>query len=298
MWLFTILVLADTALTLRLPVAAAETLRVTITGAGAPVVLVPGLSGSAFAWRKVSPLLVESGYRAIVIEPLGVGRSTRPQRADYSLTAQADRLAAVFDSLQIRGAIVVGHSLGGSMALRLAYRRTDLVAGLVLIDGGPAESPATPGVRQAARYAPWIKVLGVGAIRKKMRESLIKASGNASWVTDDVVEEYITGFSNDLDGTLRALLRMADAKEPELLQPHLAQIECPVRLLMGLAPHPEMMKRQEIDRLRSGLGTFAVDSVPGVGHYVHEERPEVVSESVLRASASLAQATLHSGRAQ
>lgn len=75
------------------------------------MVLVPGLFGSAYAFRRIVPQLVAAGYLAIVVEPLGIGGSERPARADYSLTAQADRIAAVLDSLRVRGAIVVAHSV-------------------------------------------------------------------------------------------------------------------------------------------------------------------------------------------
>jgi pimeloyl-ACP methyl ester carboxylesterase len=78
-----------------IPVAPLESLRVTTAGAGETVVLVPGLFGSAFGYRHLLELLPAAGFRVVVIEPLGIGRSSRPERANYSLTAQADRLAAV-----------------------------------------------------------------------------------------------------------------------------------------------------------------------------------------------------------
>src|SRR5918997_3756218 len=77
------------------PVSARESLLVTTAGTGPTIVLVPGLFGSAFGYRHLLQLLPAAGFQAVVIEPLGVGRSPRPRRADYSLTAQADRLAAV-----------------------------------------------------------------------------------------------------------------------------------------------------------------------------------------------------------
>lgn len=125
-------------------VAPAESLWVAEAGAGEPVVLIPGLFGAGYGYRKVVPLLVASGYRAIVIEPLGVGRSGRPARADYSLTAQADRIGAALDSLAVSGAIVVAHSVVSTMALRLAIRRPDLVRGIVSLEGGIAASVTTP----------------------------------------------------------------------------------------------------------------------------------------------------------
>src|SRR5439155_732546 len=125
--------LADTAdrHSFKVPVAATESLQVETSGAGPPVVLIPGLFGSEFGFRKLVPLLNSAGYRTIVVEPLGIGSSGRPQRADYSLTAQAERIAGVLDSLAIRQAFVIAHSLGGAEAFRLAYRRPDLVRGLI-----------------------------------------------------------------------------------------------------------------------------------------------------------------------
>src|SRR4051812_13170712 len=117
------------------PVAPQESLRVTIAGAGETVVLVPGLFGSAFGYRHLLAMLPAAGFRTIVIEPLGIGRSPRPKRADYSLTGQADRLDAVLRSLDEPPAIVVGHSLGASMALRLAYRHPGRVRALIALDG-------------------------------------------------------------------------------------------------------------------------------------------------------------------
>ena len=160
MWLLPLFLAATDSTSLALRVAPAETLHVVVAGAGEPVVLLPGLFGSAYGFRKVEPLLRAAGYRTIVIEPLGVGSSGRPERADYSLTAQADRIAAALDSLGVAHAIIVAHSLGASMAYRLAYRRPDLVRGLVSLDGGPAEAAATPAFRRAMRFAPWIKLFG------------------------------------------------------------------------------------------------------------------------------------------
>src|SRR3989441_237504 len=152
------------------PVAPTESLSVETAGRVAPVVLIPGLFGWASGSRKVVPLFVGAGYRTIVIEPLGVGASARPEKANYSLTAQADRIAAVLDSLHVRNALVLAHSIGGSEAFRLSYRRPDLVRGLLSIEGGPTERAITPAFKRPLRFAPWIKLFGgIRLIRRKIR---------------------------------------------------------------------------------------------------------------------------------
>jgi pimeloyl-ACP methyl ester carboxylesterase len=158
-WLIAVLLLSDSASTtreLRIPVAPSESLAVQVAGraTGAPVVLVPGLFGSAFGFRKLVPLLTAAGYRVVVVEPLGIGSSSRPRKANYSLTAQAGRIAAVLDSLRVRGVLLVAHSIGGSEAFRLAYHRPDLVRGLVMF-GSPVVAPLElSGL--AARLARWL----------------------------------------------------------------------------------------------------------------------------------------------
>ncbi len=281
MWLLALALFTDSSPALRLAVAPAESIRVTVEGSGPPVVLVPGLFGSAFGFRNLIPQLTAAGFQTVVLEPLGVGSSPRPESADYSLIAQADRLASALDRLGITHAIVVAHSLGAAMAFRLAYRRPDLVRGLVSLDGGPTETAATRGFRKAMQYAPWVKWMG-GAklIRKKIRSYLEAGSGDPSWVSDEVVLGYTQGASEDLDGTLKAYLRMASSREPEKLAPHLAAIRCPVRLLIGGARHEGGIRPEEIVLLGQRLQSFSVDTVPGAGHFVYEEQPLRVVEEV------------------
>src|SRR2546425_12927945 len=95
-WLLAVLLLADSSTTVetfKVPLGRAESLSVETAGTGDPVVLIPGLFGSAFGFRKLVSLLAQAGYRAIVIEPLGIGSSARPGEANYPPTAHGAPLA-------------------------------------------------------------------------------------------------------------------------------------------------------------------------------------------------------------
>lgn len=291
MWLFAALLAIDSASavqTFKVPVAPAESLSVEVAGRGSPIVLIPGLFGSVYGFRKIVPLLTGAGYRAIVIEPLGVGSSARPEKANYSLTAQADRIAAVLDSLHARDAVLIAHSIAGSEAYRLAYRRPDLVRGILSIEGGPTEMAVTPAFKRALRFAPWIKLFGgIKLIRRKIRGMLIDSSGDPSWVTDTAVVEYTAGAARNLDATLKAYLAMANSREPELLAPRLPQVRCPVRLMVGGARHDGDVGAKETVLLAHALHSFALDSVPGAGHFIQEEQPGAVLATLARLEASV-----------
>jgi 2-hydroxymuconate-semialdehyde hydrolase len=267
----------------RFAVAPAETVATAAMGAGRPIVIIPGILGSAFGFRKVSAALADSGFHVVVVDPLGTGSSGRPSRADYSLTAQSRRIAAVMDSLRLRGAILVCHAVGASEGLRLAASRPDLVAGLVSINGGPAEQAATPGIQRALRFAPLIRLLGGrGLIRHEVRSRLASSSADPSWVTKAVIDAYTAPFAADLGRSLAALRGMVNAREDEPLSAQLPGIHVPVRLLVGVAPHVPSMAADEVAELAAGLRDFAVDSISGVGEYIQEERPMVVVGAVIR----------------
>ncbi len=267
-------------------VAPAETMHVEAwAGTGRPVAVVPGLFGASFTFRKVVPLLAAQGFRPIVIEPLGTGFSSRPPKADYSLAAQAHRLAAVLDSLHSGPVLVLAHSLGAAIAFRLAIDRPDLVSGIVSLEGGPTEEATTPTFRSAMRYLPWVKLLGgISLVRRKIRGMLLDSSGDRSWVTDGVIMGYTLGEARDFDATLKTFLAMSRSREPAKLAPRLGDIACPVTLLVGTAPHDGDVPPQEVALMHKALLSFAVDSELGAGHYLQEERPAAVVTAVAQLS--------------
>lgn len=272
----------DSGVVRHIEVAPGEILHTTATGSGEPVVLIPGIFGGAYGYRKVIGPLVARGYRCIVIEPLGYGRSSYPERADYSFTAQTERVGRALDSLGVRNALFIANSTGASIALRLAIANPELVRGILSIDGGPAESAGTPGMKKAFRMGGFITKLAVseGKLRHDVRAEILKNSGDTSWITKKVIREYTAGQAADVDGAIDALRSMSKSKEATSLHEQLDDIQVPVRLLVGGVPHPSGVKQDERDMLAARIPDFELDSVPGSGQYVHEEQPEAVLKAL------------------
>jgi 3-oxoadipate enol-lactonase len=265
-------------------VAKGETLRTTSVGTGQPVVLIPGLFGGAYSYRKITGPLVAEGYRTIVVEPLGYGWSSHPKNADYSLDAQTRRVARTLEHMGIKRALLVAHAAGAGIAFRLAIQRPDLVRGLLSIDGPPAESAATPELKKAF-------TLGVFAVkllldppraRHELRDELVSNSADPKWVTDDVVRGYTAGQIADLDGSIDALHQMTKAKEGDSLANRLNQCRVPVMLLVGATPHRREVPGEQRELLRQTLPRFTMETVPGAGQYIQEEQPAAVLAAVER----------------
>ena len=103
-------------------------------GAGPAIVLLHGITSSSRTWKEVMPRLAE---RHTVIAPdlLGHGRSAKP-RGDYSLGGYASGVRDLLAVLGVRRATVVGHSLGGGVAMQFAYQFPGRLERLVLVDSG------------------------------------------------------------------------------------------------------------------------------------------------------------------
>jgi pimeloyl-ACP methyl ester carboxylesterase len=117
-------------------------------GQGPAVALIHGLLGSHRNWdHLVDALAVER--RVIAPDLLGHGASAKPM-GDYSLSAHAAMLRDLFDHLGISSATIVGHSLGGGIALQFAYLFPDRVDQLVLVSSGGLGRELSPLLRAAS----------------------------------------------------------------------------------------------------------------------------------------------------
>jgi pimeloyl-ACP methyl ester carboxylesterase len=98
-----------------------------------PVVLVHSLAGNARQWSAQLTHL-QSTRRAVALELRGHGRSDPAKNGDYTLEGMANDIAAVVERLNFERIVLVGHSLGGGVALVYAGAHPERVAGLLLVD--------------------------------------------------------------------------------------------------------------------------------------------------------------------
>ncbi|OBB16062.1 alpha/beta hydrolase [Mycobacteriaceae bacterium 1482268.1] len=110
-------------------------------GAGEVLLLVHGLSGDSSSWREVIPRLSRK-YRIITPDLLGHGQSDKPH-GDYSPAIFAELLRDLLDALGIDKVTLVGHSLGGGVAMTFAARYRDYCKRLVLLNSGGFGSEVT-----------------------------------------------------------------------------------------------------------------------------------------------------------
>jgi pimeloyl-ACP methyl ester carboxylesterase len=103
-------------------------------GAGEVLLLIHGLGGSSASWREVVPKMSEK-YRVIAPDLVGHGQSDKPY-GDYSPATFVAMMRELLDTLGIRKVTVVGHSLGGALAMQFAHDHRDYCNRLILINSG------------------------------------------------------------------------------------------------------------------------------------------------------------------
>ena len=103
-------------------------------GAGEVLLLVHGMGGSSNTWSGVIPLLAKK-YRVIAPDLLGHGESDKP-RGDYSVGAFTVLLRDLLDALGVPRVTVIGHSLGGGIAMQFAHQHRQYCERIVLISSG------------------------------------------------------------------------------------------------------------------------------------------------------------------
>lgn len=113
-------------------------------GEGRPILMIHGLGGSLHHLRRPLMESFGDGYRLIAIDRAGSGYSTRTTGTGGSLAEQAAQVAGVIDALGLERPLLVGHSLGGAVALATALDHPDKVAGLALIAPLTRFEPALP----------------------------------------------------------------------------------------------------------------------------------------------------------
>lgn len=118
-------------------------------GEGPPVILVHGLAASLHDWDVLLPAFAEAGYTGYALDLLGHGDSYKPQQLEaYTSDAVYEHMQAWIDSLKLdQPAVVVGHSLGGYLALRLALHEPDRVRALVLANPFYTQEQLPPSLR-------------------------------------------------------------------------------------------------------------------------------------------------------
>lgn len=247
-------------------------LNVIEAGAGKPLVILHGLLGSSRNWGGIAGKLGE-GRRVMALDLPNHGASPWTEAMDYPFMA---REIARFIEEQVDGpAAVVGHSMGGKVAMTLALTRPELVERLVVVDIAPVSYTHT--------FAPYIKAMRAAPLGTAERRADIEQS-MATMIPDPRVRAFLM---QNLEGGAggyrwRANLAVLGAAMDDILAfPHFpdgTRYDGPTLFLHGAESDYVLPAHEDIIMALFPHARF--HTVAGASHWVHADKPAEFIDTV------------------
>jgi pimeloyl-ACP methyl ester carboxylesterase len=242
-------------------------------GRGTPLLLIAGLASDSLSWMTVAEPLA-ARWRTIAPDNRGVGRTT-PQDAASSIDAMADDCAALLDHAGIARADVLGHSMGGFIAQRLALRHPALVRRLILAGTG-----AAPGAANVARFydlaerldageplATWFPRVFEMIFTRRFLADPANAEAALRWALEYPYPQSAAGFRAQCDA-----IAAFEGRDD------LAGIAHPALVIAGR--EDACFDVEECRAFATALrrGSFVV--IEGAAHAIHTEQPKAFVDAV------------------
>jgi len=220
-------------------------------GQGPAVVLLHGGMGNATNWGFQVQALVEAGYRAIVIDSRGQGRSSNDGRP-FSYSQMADDALAVLDTLAVDIAAFIGWSDGACTALILSDKHPTRSAGIFFFACNVDDKGTKPFV--------YTEVIGRCLERHKKDWAALSPTPDA------------------FDATFEAVGVM-QRSQPNYGASDLGRIQVPVWSVLG--EHDEFIKREHAEYLAETIPGASLHMLSGVSHFAPVQRPDVFNAAML-----------------
>ncbi|OMP81730.1 Soluble epoxide hydrolase [Diplodia seriata] len=255
------------------------------------ILLIHGFPQTSYQFRHVLLPLAGAGYRLIVPDYRGCGKSSRPDGAFTKSVMAADLSYLVHSHLGIRKSIhVVGHDIGGMVAHAYASRYPDYVASVIW---GECPLPGTEAYEQHKvmmpqqfhfifhRVADLPEALVAGRERLYLRHFFDKISFNARAITGDDLDRYVADYSQP--GAMRCAFGVYRAFETDALENRAwlaANGKCRVPAL-GLSGEHSLHAKEAAGMLDEMYENVETALVCDSAHYIAEENPEDFTRQVL-----------------
>lgn len=259
--------------------------------AGVPLLLLHGFGNDAHVWDDFVPA-VAPYYRTLALDQRGHGDSGHDPELRYDHDSMARDAIAVLDALGLPRAVLIGHSMGGRVAMRFARRHPERLAGLVIVDAGPeldgrgvlrirldAEAKRDPSFASVAEYERAL-VTAYPLARPDVLARLAR-HGLRARADGRLVPKTDPAFAKNWGKVSPEEAARRSAEETAILWEALRGTPCPTLVVRGAASDvlsPETAERMVEEALPRGQ--LAV--VPAAGHSVMIDNPNGFRDAVLR----------------
>jgi pimeloyl-ACP methyl ester carboxylesterase len=260
------------------------TLHYATSGAGEPILLIPGLGLDHSYYRFGMPLLARH-LQVLAVDPRGIGRSTKTP-PPYTVEAWADDFAVMIDKLGFGPIHVLGSSLGGSMALALAQRHPGKLKSLMVVGGFSELDRATElNFRLRLRLIEKLGMsdevadyMGLWTLTRKFINS------DAGYATMRANQDIIRANSAEsYSAFVEALLKWGRCQPGQEQEPKFTELLDSIALptLVVTSDNDHLIPKELSDLIAARIAGAKLVVMPGAGHIPFMEQPAEVARIVL-----------------
>jgi pimeloyl-ACP methyl ester carboxylesterase len=244
---------------------------------GSPIVLIHCFTCAINYWDEMMPRL-DRAHRVVAIDLLGHGGSEKPS-SGYTVPNQADLVAQTLGRLGVRDAEVVGHSLGGAVAVALAQQSPQLVDRVVIVDTPPTHESGDLGFIASLGFAPVIGELFAQvrpdfAVKKGLEVAFAPGFDVPDAFVDDVNRMTFTSYDDSPTG-------FDDYTGEEGLDERMEETGKPLLVIMGAEEQIIDDPPQRLAEYRSTVPGAQTKLIAGAGHSPNVEKPAETAALVL-----------------
>ncbi|WP_078544285.1 alpha/beta hydrolase [Litchfieldia alkalitelluris] len=241
------------------------------------VVLIHGFLSSTFSFRKLIPYLTEQ-YSVIALDFPPFGKSGKPKRFRYSFENIAKTIIGSLKSICNHKIIIIGHSMGGQLALHMARQDSSFIKCIILLCSTSYLKPAKKSL-MITSYLPFFDYYVKYYLAKKgVLNNLLSVVNDHSLIDNEMIEGYSLPFENQ--GVFIGLTRMIRHREGDLSSTELKKIDTPCLLIWG--EQDRIVPIHIGKRLHNDLPNSYFITYKDTGHLLPEEKPEDVSKDIIK----------------
>jgi pimeloyl-ACP methyl ester carboxylesterase len=233
------------------------------------ILLVHGFLSSTVSFRKLIPLLREK-FNVFSIDLPGFGESEKSKKFIYSLRNYGQLIVDFINELHLEKVIIIGHSMGGQIAMQAAVNAPHLISKLILLGCSGYIKRANQFLITCS-YLPFFTFgMKFWLSRKDVRQNLLTVVYNQSLVNEELIEAYSKQFQDK--NMFYSLVRLLRQREGDFDSVHLRDVKVPALLIWG--KHDRVIPLKVGNRLKNDLPNASLKVYDRAGHLLPEEIPE------------------------
>ncbi len=241
-------------------------LHTQISGKGQPIVILHGFLGMGDNWKTLSKAYVEAGYEVHLLDLRNHGKS--PHHQDFSYKIMAEDVNTYFKDKSLKNAILIGHSMGGKVAMFFACQYPDLLSHLIVVDIAPRYyKPHHDDILERLKALQNTKLTS-----RKEAENILKEKISHSGVRMFLLKNLKREDDNTLN--LKPNIDVFINNKENIGQALPEDFTFNGKTLFIKGEQSDYISNSDKELINKHFSDFKIETIDKAGHWVHAENPK------------------------